>query len=257
MKWLRGGDCSARGGLLVKLLFFLGVLFGLAAVLWVVLLPTLAASTIRSRTGFDARIESLSINPFTANVALTGLVLQNPDGWPQRDFAEMRGFSAEASLFSLLMGDRYVAEVVRIDLAQVTLVRNQQGVLNAVAFQNGFSGARPAGPTTTAGAKKGFLIKHLVLKFDKLVYADYTGRKPVVKEYDLMVSRDVENVDSVTKIISPLTGSTLGLVGNTLGGIFRTRPDLLGETTGLIQDAGKKTGEKLKGLLDTLDKRKP
>jgi len=257
MKLSLGGDRSTHGGLLVKLLFLLGVLLGIAAVLWVVLLPTLTASSIRSRTGFDAQIESLSVNPFTANVTLTGLVLRNPDGWPQQDFAEVRGFSAEANLFSLLMGDRYVADVVRIDLARVTLVRNQQGVLNAVAFQNGFSGSHPAGPMSPAGAKKGFLIKHLVLKFDKLVFADYSGRKPVVKEYDLMVSRDMGNVDSVTKIISPLTGSALGLVSNAMGGMFGTRPDLLRDTTGLIQDAGKKTGEKLKGLLDALDKRKP
>ncbi len=257
MKILIGGDHAARGGLLVKLLFLLGVLLGVAAILWVVLLPGIVVSTIRARTGFAARVEKLSINPFTANLALTGLVLQNPGDWPRQDFAEVREFRADVNLFSLL-SDRYVADEVRIDLAQVTLVRNQQGTLNAVAFQDGFSGAAgPSGPAKTSRVKKGFLIKHLVLKFDKLVYADYSGRKPVVKEYDLMVSRDLENVDSVTKIISPLTGSALGLVSNAVGGMFRNRPDLLQDTTGLIQDAGKKTGEKLKGLLDALDKRKP
>lgn len=256
MKNFTVGHRAQQGGLLTKFLLLIGVLLGLVVVLWVLLLPTLVVSTIRARTGFAVRVEKLSINPVTAKVALTGLVLQNPETWPLPDFARVREFRADVNLFSLL-SDRYVADEVLIDVAQVTLVRNQQGVLNAVAFQDGLSGngSGPAGQQKSSGARKGFLIKHLVMKFDKLVYADYSGRKPVVKEYDLMVSRDLNNVDSVTKIISPLTGSALGLVTNAVSGMFRSRPDLLKDTAGLIQDAGKKTGEKLKGLLDSLDKK--
>ena len=43
----------------------------------------------------------------------------------------------------------------------------------------------------------------------------------------------------------------------TLGGMFKGGLDLGKDITGVLQGAGKKTGEKLKGLLDSLDKKKP
>ena len=57
--------------------------------------------------------------------------------------------------------------------------------------------------------------------------------------------------------VNPFTGTVLGLVTNTIGGMFKDKPDLLKELAGPLQDAGRMTGEKLKGLLDSLDKRRP
>jgi len=239
-----------------KALLVLGLLGGLLAILWVVLLPTVVAATVRSRTGFAVQVDQLSVNPFTANVAVRGLVLKNPEGWPVADFVELREFRADVSLLSLL-GNRYEADEVVVDIARLTLVRDQRGTLNAVAFKEGLAGAQtPDGPRQ-AKVKQGFLIRHLVLKFDKLVYADHSGRQPSVREYNLSLTRDMRDVDSVTKIISPFTGSALGLVSNALGGMFKSNPDLLKELASPLQDAGRKTGEKLKGLLDSLDKSRP
>ena len=241
----------------LRLLLFLGVLGALGSILWVVLLPTVVVSSIRSRTGFAVQVDKLSVNPFTANAAIRGLVLKNPEGWPVAEFVELREFRAEVNLFSLL-GSQLIANEVVVDIAQLTLVVNQQGTMNAVAFKEGLAGKEPPGPAkATPKAKQEFLIRHLVLRFDKLVYADHSGRKPVVREYNLRLSRDMRDVDSVTKIISPLTGTALGLVSSTLSGMFKGRPDLLKELADPLQEAGKKTGEKLKGLLDSLDKRRP
>lgn len=241
----------------VKLLLFFCVLGGLASVLWVRLLPGLVASTIRSRTGFAVQVDQLAVNPFTGNVAIRGLVLKNPAGWPVAEFVDLREFRAETSLLSLL-GNRFIADEILVDVARLTLVVNQQGTLNAVAFKEGLASKKPAGPDRPAAkAKQEFLIRHLVLKFDKLVYADHSGWRPSVKEYKLNLSRDMRDVDSVTKIISPFTGTALGLVAHTLGGMFKGNPDLLQELASPLQDAGRKTGEKLKGLLDSLDKRRP
>jgi hypothetical protein len=244
--------------MLVKVLLVIGVLFALGSILWVVLLPGLVVSSIRSRTGFAARVEKLSVNPFTGSVTIKGLVLKNPEGWPADEFVELREFRAEAHLASLF-SDRFVADEVVVDLKQVKVVRNQQGTLNATAFQNGFKGNSPdaAAQTKSSAGKQGFLIKHLVLKFDKLALADYSGRKPVIKEYSLAINQEMRDVDSVAKLMSPLTGSALGLVNEAAGGLLKVDPGLLRDATDLIQQAGKKTGEKLKGLLDSLDKKKP
>ena len=233
---------SRRGGLLLKLMFFLVMLGLLGTAVWWALLPSIVVSTIRARTGFVVRVEELSVNPFTGHVELSGLVMQNPGSWPEPAFVELRRLRAEISFFSLFT-DQFVADELSVDIPHVTLVRNAQGVLNAVAFHDGLFGSEK--PPVSA-KKQTFLIGHLVLNFDRLTYADYSGRRPVSTDYNLNLQRDLHGVDSFTKVISPLTGSALDLVANALGGMFKGRPDLLSPgPADSLRDAGKKTGEAL------------
>ena len=245
-----------HGGIVTKLLLVLGVVLIVGAILWTMLLPWAMVSTIHTKTGFVVRADRIAVNPFTAKLTIEGLVLKNPADWPVEDFVELRQFRVEANLFSLF-SQRYVADEVALDLAKVTLVRNQQGALNAAVFNEKLTGGAESSQSQPSGEKRGFLIKHLVLKFDKLVYADCAGRKPVIKEYQLNFSREMRDVDSIAKIINPITDSALGLVTDAMGGLLKGRPDLLKEATSTLQGVGKKTGEKLKGLLESLDKKKP
>ncbi|MDI1320021.1 MAG: hypothetical protein PSW75_07495 [bacterium] len=242
---------------LVKRALVCGLLLVVCSILWVVLLPTIVASTIRSRTGFAVQVEKLSVNPFLANARISGLVLKNPDGWPEAAFVNLRQFQADVDLLPLL-GDKFMADEILVDIAQLTLVRNQDGVLNAMAFKDGLTGGHEAGSTPTGNAKAAtFLIRHLVLKFDKLVYADYSGRRPVVKDYDLNIQRDLTNVDSVAKIVSPFAGATLGVMSDAVGRLFKVPPSVLEQSVAPLQEAGKKTGETLKSIFQSLEKRKP
>lgn len=254
-----------RGGLLAKLLLALVVVFALGAIAWAVLLPSIAASTIRSKTGFAVKLDALSVNPFTAKVHLRGAVIQNPEGWPERAFVELRDFRADADLFPLL-GGKFMADDVVVDVARVTLVRNRDGVLNAVAFKDGLLGEKPAdAPKPGEPAKKTeFLIRHLTLKFDQLVYADHSGRSPSVRSYDLGISREMENVDSIAKLATPFSGAALAVVSDALGGLFpaaagllQSAGGLLKDGGGLLKDGGKQAGETLKGLMQQLEKKKP
>lgn len=247
---------SESGGILGKLLLWLVVLAALGAIAWIVFLPKVVASQIQSKTGFAVAVDHLSVNPFTANVSIRGLVLKNPAGWPTDAFLDLREFKADAKLTSLF-SDRMTANEVVLDIARFTLVKNQQGVLNAKAFSDAImSGGSEPAPKSEGPAKK-FLIKHLVLKFDQLVYADHSGAQPSVKEYDLHLQRDLQDVDSVAKIINPISTASFGVIADALGGVLNGRTDLLKDVSGAIQDAGKKTGEKLKGFMDSLDKKKP
>jgi len=234
-----------------------GILLAFASILWVVLLPTVIAAVVRSKTGFAVQVDQLAVNPFTANARVSGLVLKNPAGWPAADFVDLRKFSADVELLPLL-ADRFVADEIVVDLARLTLVRNRDGGLNAMAFKDGLTGRHEAGTTPAAGGKTPtFLIRHLVLKFDRLTYADYSGRSPVVKDYNLSLSRDLTNVDSVTKIVSPFTGAVLGVMSDALGRLFKVPPGLLEQSVAPLQEAGRKTGETLKSIFQSLEKRKP
>lgn len=247
---------SLAGGILSKLLLFLVFLFVLGAVVWVFLLPRIVVSQIHSKTGFKVAVDHLSVNPFTAKILIKGMVLKNPDGWPEESFVDLREFKADANLGSLF-SDRMVADEVVIDVAQCTLVKNKDGQFNAKAFSNGLGGGDSASAPKTQGKKKDFLIKHLVLKFDTLVYADHSGAKPISKKYDLKLNRELRDVDSVAKIINPITTASIGVLADALNSAFNGNPDLLRDAASAIQGVSKKTGEKLKGLLDSLEKKKP
>jgi hypothetical protein len=247
---------SLQGGVVGKLILIFGILFAVCALLWVVLLPRLVVSAIQSRTGFSVKVEKLSVNPFTTNVQIKGLVLTNPTDWPAPEFADLREFHAQAHLFSVF-SDQVVADELVVDVAQLTLVRNKEGKLNATVFSDGLSGAPngEAGQSKQKKTRQGFLIKHLVLKFDKLTFADYSGTSPSVKDYNINFNQEMHDVDSVSKLISPITRSFL--TSDALGNLLSGKSSLMKDAAGMLQNAGKKTGDKIKGFLDSLDKKKP
>ncbi len=243
-----------RGGCATKLSLLLAVMAVLVGSAWWLLLPRLIGYTVRAKTGFELSVEKLSINPFTANVTIKGLVLRNPADWPARDFVELREFRADAKLFSLF-GSRIEAGEVVVDVAHVTLVRNAQGQLNAVRFKDGFAGepaAKAPAPQGKTEPGSPFLIKRLVVRLDRITYIDHAGRRPVTKEYPLAINREVRDVDTVAKLISPLYTANVAVVTEALGGMFKDSVDLLKETTGALKEAGQKAGEAVKGLLDKL-----
>jgi hypothetical protein len=245
---------SRRGFSLFKFLLGLTVFAGVLAVAWVVLLPSIVVSTIRNRTGFAARVESLSVNPFTAHVHLRGLVLENPAGWPEKNFLEVRELRADAELLPLLRG-RLVADEITVDVPQATLVRDPQGALNALVFKDKLAGpatpeTRPAGKPTEKGPAPDFLIRRLNLRFGELVYVDQSGRKPSRRSYNLAISRELRDVDSIADLAVPFQGAAFGLVADLAARLTGKPVGLIEEAGQLLRDAQKKAGDAFKGLLE-------
>jgi uncharacterized protein involved in outer membrane biogenesis len=243
---------SARGGWLIRSVLIVAVLGVILAAAWTVLLPGIVVSTIQARTGFVLKVDQLSVNPFIGKVNIEGAVVENPLGWPTHEFITLRHFKVDADLLPL-MSHRLVADELILDVEKLSIVRNKEGVSNTDAFRKGFAKAEAKNQPKTESEKTGFLIRHLVLKFDRLVLADYSGNKPAIKEYDLKISRDMRDVDSVTKLVSPFVGMVLGAPGNLLD----TGTGSFGETLNSLQQTGKKTGESLKKFFQSLEKKKP
>lgn len=248
------GNKLLKGGLWT--LLGLGVLLGVGSILWVKLLPKYVVSTIREKTGFAVHLAEFSANPFTGSVTIKGLVLVNPEEWGGDNFVELREFRAESSLRALF-SDRYLADEVVVDVVQVNLVRSKQGKLNALAFKNGLEGKKSSEPGTKSGPAKGFLIKRLVMKFDTLTLNDHSDLLPGTRKYKLNVDCELHDVDSVAKLLSPFSVSAQNVLIDTIGMFYTGSTDLLKGSAGMLLDGGKKTTETLKGLLDSLDKKKP
>ena len=245
---------SSRGGWLLRIILLVGILGIILVAGWIVLLPGIIVSTIQARTGFIVKVEKLSINPFGGQVEIAGAVVENPIGWPTRDFIALRHFRVEAELLPLF-SHRFVTDKLILDVQKLSIVRNQDGVLNTDAFCNGITQTKPDPKQTKKqeSQKTDFLIRHLVLKFDRLAMADYSGKKPLVKEYDLEIERELHDVDSVAKLVSPFVGVAL----NATRGLFDAVPGNQDQTINSLQQAGKKTGESLKKFFQSLEKKKP
>jgi hypothetical protein len=282
---------------MVRLLVLAVVLGAVVALAWMLFLPVVVMAQIRSRTGFEVSAASISCNAFTGKVIIRGLVLNNPASFPVRDFMELREFSAEAELGSL-WADRLVLEALTVDFRKVTLVRRADGRSNAEIFSQNLFGltlppastaplpavapapasvpalpvAAPgpaARPAASGEAPRKFLIRHLTLRFDRLVLEDHTTAKPLVQEHALALDQRYENVTDVQQLLVPEVlrrvaaenlGPVLGVLvpgdfGRALRETARTAADR-GAT--LLKDAEQKGADLFKGLREKLEEtRKP
>jgi uncharacterized protein involved in outer membrane biogenesis len=256
-----------RGGAWFKLLVTLAVIFAALALAWMLFLPAVVTAQLRQRTGFDATVQRLVVNPLTGTVELRGLVVTNPPTFPVADFVELREFRADADVFSLF-SDRAVFNSMLLDVASVTLVKREDGVSNAEAFQQHLTATdRTPSVPRPAPTSRRFLVRQLTVRMDRLVIADHSTRLPRSREYRLRLNQSYRDVTDVKQLLAPAALQSLAPVAEALTGLV---PGDLGQAIGdtvknatkagekLLRSTGRKAGEKVKGYFDALEEsRKP
>ena len=225
-------------------------------------LPLAFTTQVRQRTGFDVTVQSLAVNPFTGTIELRGLVLTNPPTFPTRDFLDLRRFSADVEVLTLF-SDRPVVASAVLEVTKVTLVKRPAAETNASTFQQHLTATEAAPPPVRPA--RGFLIRRLTVRIDELVIADHSGRVPVIQDFKLGFNQSYTDVTGVKQLLAPRTLQSLLPVGTALNGLL---PGALGQAlsevvkdaaksgAGLLKDAGRKAGEKIKGYFDALEESK-
>jgi hypothetical protein len=229
-------------------------------------LPAVVEHELRSVTGFDVRVAILAANPFTGRVVARGLVARNPPEYPTPDFVDLRELRAEASIFSWVFTGRIVFDEIYVDAAKLELVRQHNGRSNAGDLVAAFARGREEAPGAAAAAPDKptqYLIRKLRIRLDQLVIADYSGAKPDETTYKLNIDHTYSDVSKARQLLVPEVVRSLDSFGlhhdaaKLLPGDFgRALADALGgaaQVGGKLKDAGEKTGEYLKGLLDKLE----
>ena len=139
------------------------------------------------------------------------------------------------------------------------MVRDQQGRVNAQLFEEGLAGPAGSRPAPRAGGesnvkrRREFLIRRLTLRIDRVVIAVYSLRKPDTREYNLNFSRTYENVTSARQLAVPLA-EALGNLSGILTGAMPESSGVLRDAGNTLKQAGRKTGEAIKGLFESLEK---
>jgi hypothetical protein len=111
-------------------------------------------------------------------------------------------------------------------------------------------------PIATAPDKQ-FLIKRLELKIDKLILADYSGRKVTSKEVNLGFEHTYENVTDAKQLLTPVAVKGLSSVGAAISGLI---PGDLGKIMGAatkstdpLKEPTRKAGESIRSMIDALE----
>ncbi len=256
-----------KRSLLTRILLFLiwlGVLgVALVAIVCLFFLKPIVKSQIEGRTGYTVKIDKLSLNPFTTNLVLDGLVITNPTSeFKTPGFVDLRALHGELSVFSLF-SDRIVLNNARLDLPSVTLVRRDNNrPSNAGLFANRILGesTAPAQPDKPAEPSKpvNFLIKRLDVNVGKVVVASETADGATSsRDYVINYTYTYENITEPKQFMTKELARSLLGVGSQLTDLI---PGKFGESVDSVLKGGIKvidnpeeaTGSAVKSLLNKL-----
>ena len=251
---------SARGGALVRVLIFLVIIFAFLALAWMLFLPKVVTGQIRMRTGFDATIRRLAVNPVSGTIEMKGFVLTNPPTFPIEDFLEVREFQASARPTSLF-SDQPTFDRMVVDAATVTLVKRKDGSTNAEAFQGNLEDYDGKRLVASKAKHRQVLVRQLDLRIDRLVIVDHSLREPTRREFTLNLRQSYTDVTRLDQLLEPDALKNLAPIALAIGGLLpgeigKLLTEVGNSGVNLLQQAGRRTGERVKGFFDALEESK-
>lgn len=238
MKWIRTLVFSLLG-----LALSLGLLLVVGAWAAGVFLPGVAAREVQARTGYGMEIGSLTINPFSGRIDLRACVLSNPEGWPAPEFVEVRQFVLDVDPRSVL-GERRVIDELVLDLGTLGYITDSSQVNNARLFAEKVRPSAEPPPDKTEPKQElpPFLIKHLVIKVDRVKVADFSRRlpfrdPPIQRDVQLNLRIERQDVTDLEEVTAALRDA---LIKAGVGGLFQAIGGLVDrmDVLGLLPEGG-------------------
>jgi hypothetical protein len=220
-----------RGRVFISILFSVMFSLGLASMAWITMLPTLISTVVRVRTGYGVEFNRFSANPFTGKFQVQGLLVKNPPAWTETAFLQVRELRIDFDIMPLLRG-RFVADDFFLDLAQLTVVRSEEGENNVMLFKAKLRPPKekvpgdPDAPPPPPPENMGMVVRKATVRFDKLVYADYAGRRPRVRRFDVALKQDYRDIRGLESFVAPLGGAPLVIMSDLLARLFKDSPHL-------------------------------
>ena len=205
---------------------------------------------VSQRTGFALDVGQQNINLFQGLVDLQKTRVVNSNQFPALDFAEFNQLKVQADPWSLAGGRIVISEAV-VDLDSVSLVRNQAGVFNAVAFADALN---PPATSSTSGSfttkqVPPYLIKQLTIRVGTVKYFDFDGHDGQPQSQTVNYAQTFTDVTDFKTQVAPalarkFTPVAVAMIGNA---VFNSLVNTNTYLQGAMQASGLawKTGEQV------------
>jgi len=218
-----------------------------------------AEEAVTRATGFPLEIGSVDLGLFDSRIELRDLRLNNPPGFEDPRCIHAPRVVADVEATSAF-SDRFHAEEIVLDVAEVVVVKNAKGETNldrlAALGEGGKEGGAGAGRKEDA---KEVLWKCDVLKLSlgKVVLLDYShGRKGKPKEevFDLNIRKEFRNLTSPDQVVRALlhevvSRTPIKLLKVSAEKLLEGIGDVAGGAAGAVKDAVEGIGDALGGIL--------
>lgn len=153
-----------------------------------VIIKTSVPPAVRSITGFDVSLGEIDVGLFSSQITIKDLKVTNPDDFGEKRMLEAPEIHVEYKPLSM-MSDRREFPRIRLNLAEVVVVKNEKGESNVKRIME----AKPK----SEGPSAAYHIGQLDLTLGKVVYVDYSkmvNGKPLTRELTLNLHGTYHNL---------------------------------------------------------------
>jgi uncharacterized protein involved in outer membrane biogenesis len=255
-----------RRGDMKKLMSFILVFFVIFLVL-ILLGKNLIAKNavkggVKAVTGLEMDIEKMDVGVLNTLIGINRMKLYNPPDYTDRVMIDMPEIYVDYNLSAFLEGKAHLEEV-RIDLKELTVVKNRDGKLNIESLN--VARKEEEKVKTEEEKKSEMKIDRLDLKIGKVAYKDFSaGPEPAVREYSLDLHETFHNMTDLNEmgrliLVKALMNTDIASLANfDLGSIKSGISDTLMkavEIGGPAEELGRKAGEALQDTAGEIKKK--
>jgi hypothetical protein len=212
---------------------------------------------VRSAADVEVEMKGVHVGLGSTDFGVDELKLHNPSDYPDPIMMDIPEFYVDYVLMDILKGNIHLQEM-RLHLKEFVVVKNQKGELNLNAFKS--VQQKQAEPVKAEPASKTHLqIDVLKLKIGKVLFKDYSkGGEPVIKEYDINIDKEYQNITDPTALSKLILSEALvkttiaNLVNLDMGALTQGVESAAKSVTKEASKVGEKAVEEGAGLIKKL-----
>ena len=211
---------------------------------------------VKAVTGLGVSIDHIDLGILKTQVSVKGVKVLNPKEFDEPVMVSMPELYVDYDLGALLQGKTHL-EVVRLNLDELTVVKNAEGKVNVHSLKVVKEQEKPSTPKSAAKPSP-LRIDLLELQIGRVVYKDYSkGAPPTIRAFSVNINERYEHVTSPQALgsmilVQALAKTTIAQAANLdLDGLRETATrGIRGITTGLLDSTiGGKGASTLKSLI--------
>jgi len=161
------------------------------------ILRSVVAGAASKIVGAPVHIEALSFSLMKSTIHMKGFRIDNPSGFPNGILVSISTIQVKYDRPSLFKKKLHLLKA-EIDLKEVGLIKNKEGVLNV----DSLAIVKKQQIDSKSSASMALQIDLLTLSIGKIVNKDYTqGPEPRVNVHDLNIHKSYKNITSIEQLV--------------------------------------------------------